>query len=203
MLSHKSHLIRNMKKKRKTFDSQKTVFVNEPDPSIPHHMILLVTLTGTKWTPLGELMVTWHQLVTDIVGGSSYPLACLTWGLRLRFLWVLPLIMWHCHGADPCVTARKGEELFEVRHLPDGHDSTISTRQQILTVPTQQHGLLGRTGQVVSLTLHLACYSTATDDNNLSAQHDAVETRKNIHSKKQQGFVYATSKWNCFLIVWQ
>lgn len=60
---------------------------------------------------------------------------------------MLPLVVGHGHGADACVTARVGEHLFEVVNLPDRQNSPVSPRQQVLSVPTQQHGLAGEEKQ--------------------------------------------------------
>lgn len=52
-----------------------------------------------------------------------------------------PLVMWHGHGADSCVAARVGEQLFEVVDLPDRYYTSITTCQQILAITTEKHGL--------------------------------------------------------------
>lgn len=49
--------------------------------------------------------------------------------------------MWYGHGADSCITARVGEQLFEVVDLPDRNYTSISACQQILTIATEKHGL--------------------------------------------------------------
>lgn len=52
-----------------------------------------------------------------------------------------PLVMRHGHGADSCVTARVGEQLFEVVDLPNRNYTSITTCQQILAVAAEKHGL--------------------------------------------------------------
>lgn len=52
-----------------------------------------------------------------------------------------PLVIGYGHGADSCVTAWVGEQLFEVVDLPDRNHTSISTCQQILTITTEEHCL--------------------------------------------------------------
>lgn len=50
-------------------------------------------------------------------------LVCHTWGVRMC---LIPLVVWHGHGADSCVTAGVREQSFEVVHLPDGHHTAVA-----------------------------------------------------------------------------
>ena len=54
---------------------------------------------------------------------------------------VLPLVVRQGHGPDSSVTARIGEEVLEVRHLPDHDHTIVSSCEQVLPVSAQLDGL--------------------------------------------------------------
>lgn len=59
---------------------------------------------------------------------------------------VLPLVVRQGHGPDASIAAWIGEEVLEVRHLPDHDHTVVSSCEQVLPVSAQLDGL-GETQQ--------------------------------------------------------
>lgn len=55
---------------------------------------------------------------------------------------VLPLVVRQGHGPDPGIAAWIGEQLLEVRHLPDHDHTVVSSGEQVLPVAAQLDGLV-------------------------------------------------------------
>ena len=54
----------------------------------------------------------------------------------------LPLVVRQGHGPDPRIAAWIGEQLLEVRHLPDHEHPAVSSSEQVLPIPAQLDGLV-------------------------------------------------------------
>ena len=54
---------------------------------------------------------------------------------------VLPLVVRQGHGPDPGIAAWIGEQLLEVRHLPDHEHTVVPSGEQVLPIPAQLDGL--------------------------------------------------------------
>ena len=54
----------------------------------------------------------------------------------------LPLVVRQGHGPDPRIAAWIGEQLLEVRHLPDHDHPAVSSSEKVLPIPAKLDGLV-------------------------------------------------------------